>query len=1549
MAATDKPYRNQRWLDIVFGASCVLLLLSTFWMLYQDHSRGWKSVQREFRDVETVVYKRSMVDRLPDKERIEAIETSLGKIQKAQEEVARERAKMAGELKPLQVAKAQEDSVYQDLKARFDSVVSHYNIAVDERDQASGPTKERLAQEVERLRGERDQLEKELNASAQRVEEKRLTLDQAEEPVKRKDRELAVALAPELRDQGFRLPRNEEIENLGQLEDVLKKQTTEMDRLAKNAAQKSWKFGDWFRALPVLDGFASPYRIQQITLDQLTIDYGGFKDVPRADRCTTCHQGIDRPSFSADTLRGLATVPDGSQDKLTSAIKFLKAREAKGENLGFNVGEVPSRTEALKLSESQVKQYCAHPRLDLYVDANSPHPAAKFGCTICHQGQGSATEFTLAAHAPDTAAQAERWAKDHQWASSHFWDFPMLPSRFIESSCLKCHHQVMDLVNFGSREEAPKLLRGYQLVRENGCFGCHEIAGRKGGREVGPDMRLEPWPPLDALSAEERAKMLADENNPPGTYRKVGPSLRRLSEKTTQFWTRQWLRAPRDFRYDTKMPHFYQLSNNLPDVLPETQKEFPQAEMSAITHYLFEESQRYLEGKDSFRRINEGRKRELEAQKKNGGLNERQQKELAEVTRRLELAPVPEPLTRLVVDGSGKPVTVPAAPTEAKALEGQLAEGRRLFLEKGCLACHSHEDTEAAAPGTPGVVSEANFGPNLTRLAAKIGVEETRESGRRWLVQWLLNPFVHSARTRMPITHLNPAEAAAMADWLLSRTNEASKKWRAEQQEPGTKVTDPRFDTWVELTRVFLKKGPGIDPLEVDAVLTKTGDNTLAGFTAERVQVPLMSDDADEHVLRGPVTVDKMKYYIGKKAITRLGCFGCHDIPGFETAKPIGTPLNDWGRKDPERLAFEDVAAYVKDTYHVVEARDNPKEPGQAAEDWKVEDGKMPYEKFYADQLMGHRREGFLNQKLLEPRSYDYHRDLKWDDRLRMPQFKFARTRRKAEESDAAFEARRAREEAEAREAVMTFVLGLVAEPVNPKYVHNPEPDKLAEIRGRIILERFNCAGCHQVRPGVYEFKLGEDTKKLLAFQGDSRDLKTSLAADHPFLESNAWSAPPPPANATRLTAFGTLPQTRKLTGPEQNATEVEDEDAKVLDVRLAQALAFPAEEGTRTLPAGRNLAVFEKDIGLRTDPYGGYFTDLMVPYLSKKDPAKFKPETLPDGRLESAEARAYLPPPLVRQGEKVQTEWLYQFLPNPYAIRPLAVLRMPRFNLSEEDTKALVNYFAGVDRAGNPGIGLSYPYLTVPERSEGYWRQRSRDYVRELAATNKLQARAQEYLAEADRRLAQARDHAKRAVGEAARKAAQEEVAALEQEVRELKDALQNKDAEALKRRLDASDLYWTDAYRLVAARGKVKSACLQCHNVGEVRADEQVGPALEAAFQRLRPDWTERWIGNPNRMIGYPSKMPQNYPADQTVFQELLPLPSREQVRAARDVVFNLERVADMPVNRFFRAAQASEAAAPGKPGEGPKPAEGTKPGEGTKPTGGTGGNPTKTGGTK
>ena len=198
------------------------------------------------------------------------------------------------------------------------------------------------------------------------------------------------------------------------------------------------------------------------------------------------------------------------------------------------------------------------------------------------------------------------------------------------------------------------------------------------------------------------------------------------------------------------------------------------------------------------------------------------------------------------------------------------------------------------------------------------------------------------------------------------------------------------------------------------------------GFTAEELSGKMV--EADERLLEGALNDDKLKMFVGKRAIANLGCFGCHNIPGFESSKTIGVGLNDWGKKDPDRIAFEDAPAFVHDHFNVVDVRRDltEEEKKAGATGWSFKDGKRPYERFYAERLdhRHHTREGFLHLKLEEPRSYDYNRIRSWDDRLRMPQFKYARVKQNPGESNEDFQLRWEKEEAEAREAVMTFVLG---------------------------------------------------------------------------------------------------------------------------------------------------------------------------------------------------------------------------------------------------------------------------------------------------------------------------------------------------------------------------------------------------------------------------------------------------------------------------------------------------------------------------------------------
>ena len=105
--------------------------------------------------------------------------------------------------------------------------------------------------------------------------------------------------------------------------------------------------------------------------------------------------------------------------------------------------------------------YGGYPQPLAYHPLHEQHPSEKFGCTICHRGQGRATT-TAAAH-----------------GNVPHWDEPMLPLPYIQASCGKCH-QAAD------NPAAPELARGQQIFDDSGCRGCHKLGGA--GGIIGPDL-----------------------------------------------------------------------------------------------------------------------------------------------------------------------------------------------------------------------------------------------------------------------------------------------------------------------------------------------------------------------------------------------------------------------------------------------------------------------------------------------------------------------------------------------------------------------------------------------------------------------------------------------------------------------------------------------------------------------------------------------------------------------------------------------------------------------------------------------------------------------------------------------------------------------------------------------------------------------------------------------------------------------------------------------------------------------------------------------------
>ena len=1065
MAATDQTYRNQYGLDIVFAVSSILMLLSVVWMLIDDYRREFKTEQRIFRDVEMAMAQREALQKTPRKKSFDAAKLEVDKAREQRETDAPKIKELNNEIQKALPEKERADLRLADLKANLDSRTSFYDIASEHAPESAN---------VKRLEDEVKDLQKEIVSARNDVE--RLTQN-----VKDLQRQ---------RD-ALEQPLTKAVGNLKKLLD-------DFDRQVNLAINKQWGAGDVFRSFFIIDAYGSPTKIEQFTLNDLTIDYN-FKGVQRFDRCTTCHKGIARASFTPENLENLLYEPSSElEERLKEAHAILQERKSLLASLDEVTGLKESRTvpdaNKLKLTplsdkvltHARISEFSAHPRLDLFVGVNSKHPAEKFGCTPCHSGQPSGTGFTFAAHTPNDAKTMHAWQKEHHWEAQHMWDFPMLPKRFVESSCLKCHHQVTDLYSDGNKSEAPKLTKGYDLIREFGCFGCHEINGFSGGRQIGPDLRLEPNPPLEKLTVEQRSKLFADPNNPPGTFRKVAPSLYRVSEKTNESWAVNWITDPRGFRPDTKMPHYYGLSNNDEEALKGTgQEKFPSTEVHGIAHYMFATSRDYVA---RIAKANDpalaARVAKLEAIP-DAKLSDVERKELDDGKALLALRATAQPLDKKLGE-----------------INGNAKTGRDLFTKKGCLACHSHASTNEPDDTWPAAPSEADFGPNLSQIKEKlIGKDGDPKKAATWLVNWIKNPTNHNPRTRMPIAIMTDQEIADIAAWLLSQELPADPKTgKISEDLRGPKwatmnVAQPTISDLENLARVYLDRMLAESEI-ADFFKSKLGVYRVKDLGAdERELVDLLEAAKDQKDARR----DSLLYYVGKKAIGRLGCYSCHDIPGFDNAKPIGTPLVDWGKKDPTRLAFEDIGNYLN---HHYKSKSQIVDKRVDRDGYPLSVAKGPlYEQFFYDALTHKTREGYLHQKLLEPRSYDYERIRAWDDRSRMPQFQFARLKKKLKEEDtefaqrkawadavgmpldasakprppessADFAARKEKEEADNREAVMTFVLGLVGDSIPLQYVNQPGPERRAEIKARQVLDKFNCAGCHVLRPGAYEFKL---------------------------------------------------------------------------------------------------------------------------------------------------------------------------------------------------------------------------------------------------------------------------------------------------------------------------------------------------------------------------------------------------------------------------------------------------------------------------------------------
>ncbi len=288
---------------------------------------------------------------------------------------------------------------------------------------------------------------------------------------------------------------------------------------------------------------------------------------------------------------------------------------------------------------------------------------------------------------------------------------------------------------------------------------------------------------------------------------------------------------------------------------------------------------------------------------------------------------------------------------------GDAKNGEQIVKGIGCQGCHVVGEGSRVDVGP-----RRTFGQPLENIGNKTSYE--------WIYNWVRDPKHYSPATYMPNLRLTDSQVADVATFLVGLKGPAGDAAKA---TPDPKVADD----------VLLDYLKNVMPFE-DA-------------KAQMVNMTPVQKQMD----------------LGQRAISRYGCFSCHDIKGFEQAQSIGTDLSEEGSKLVTRLDF----AFVTDIPHTSKT-------------------------------------AWFRTKLHDPRIFDKGRVLQPLEKLRMPNFDFT-----DEEVDRLLT------------AIMSFQREIQPPAAMP--VRSARSDNI--IAGRTLVHRRNCVGCHIIEGD------GGDYLKLVA------------------------------------------------------------------------------------------------------------------------------------------------------------------------------------------------------------------------------------------------------------------------------------------------------------------------------------------------------------------------------------------------------------------------------------------------------------------------------------
>ncbi|MFT7676341.1 MAG: cytochrome c2/plastocyanin [Planctomycetota bacterium] len=619
-------------------------------------------------------------------------------------------------------------------------------------------------------------------------------------------------------------------------------------------------------------------------------------------------------------------------------------------------------------------------------------------------------------------------------------------------------------------------------------------------------------------------------------------------------------------------------------------------------------------------------------------------------------------------------------------------------------------------------------------------------------------------------------------------------------------------------------------------------------------------------------TVAKLAPAVGEAMVKHYGCFSCHDIAGLEKMMPIGAELSEWGTKTVDKLDFG--LSYLREL---------------------TLPASLAGERETLPKLNHHYREGWLSRKLDHPRSFDLDKVKNPKEKLRMPWFDLTD---------------------EQVGAITTFIVGLVADNV-PDAKMEPNPEQRATDAGMRQVRQKNCVACHVIEPSS------------VTFQHSSGEIMTAVGEFLPFTDE---PSPPRASNLDELLA---------------SKADWEDFMEEEMDEVAFQLWSDHADLNE----SGQNIQIpFDKIISV-SPPEGGDFVAHVTDYYqfgvnvenpdydpNDEDSYATNPWTYVYddeegvGKIEDVDGqfRAYgeeeysklrwtfAPPVLVNEGAKLQADWFYSFLLEPFKLRQQVRVRMPSFNYREGEAQSIADYFLAKARKDWEPSYAAKARLALGREAEGgksnqAWDDTTKntwpvtvhltqaggsmnvdDMSARMAADGTALSTAQIQNIEAGYAPEVSANFAKLQMW--AEKAgflmAGEPLFGFEQIERQTASYLA----------IHGGRIPFGEDI----ATNEAGINCFTCHPKPDgsfVQDPIAWAPPLENVRTRMRPDFVRDWLWSPTSV--YPgTAMPANFAADEAAFQALYPNSSNnDQIEAVVDWLYNMEGGA--PVTQLAQAA--------------------------------------------